>query len=622
MNNFSQKSIVSLNKIKFIAAIAAFILFAILFSAFKEKNVPAEQVKALCLENTKLYQAQLDTLQQFAEAKKPATDLINRLKLARIAFKRIEYMVEYIYNARYAFFNGVNAVEMEEGGIDPNAKPEGMQVIESELFNDSIDYKNITFLTKQLKYRTLSFYLVLRDVPLQDAYIFEALRFNLIRIEALGLVSFDSPNIRNNVPEIIAALSTVKTVLEYYKEDKTSLNFDTLYQLLTKTIAYLQNQSFTTLDRLLFVKNYLQPITKKIIAFQQERAIPYMDENSTIIRAVNLRVPTIYDTAFLNVRFYAQDKYYKNNPLYATLGKLLFFDTRLSADGKLSCATCHKPTKVFMDGLPTSITNKTGEFQQRNTPTLLNAPFQAAYFYDLDATSLETQVNHVVINPKEYNHNFDSIINRLKNDTVYVRLFSEAFPEYKKDAIAISTINTCIADYERKFIFLNSAFDKYMRGETNKIGASVKRGFNLFMGKAQCGSCHFAPTFFGTAPPFYGISESEVLGTTTTFDTIHPKLDEDIGRYKNFALPEFKYSIKTSTVRNAELTAPYMHNGGFKTLEEVIEFYDHGGGVGLGLDVPNQTLPSNRLNLSNQDKKDIITFIKALTDTAGINRLF
>jgi cytochrome c peroxidase len=159
-----------------------------------------------------------------------------------------------------------------------------------------------------------------------------------------------------------------------------------------------------------------------------------------------------------------------------------------------------------------------------------------------------------------------------------------------------------------------------MRGQTTVLDVSVKRGFNLFMGKAQCGSCHFAPTFFGNAPPFYGISEAEILGVTKQFDTIHPVLDDDIGRFKNMEIDEFKHAIKTSTVRNAALTAPYMHNGGFKTLDEVIEFYNRGGGAGLGLNVPNQTLSSDKLHLTKQDKQDIISFIKSLTDTSGIRK--
>jgi len=480
----------------------------------------------------------------------------------------------------------------------------------------------MVYLIKQLKYRTLSFFLVVRDVQLRDIYIFEAMRFNLIRLETLSLSSFDSPNMRNNIQETMVSLNALRTVVSFYKDEKCTKDINQLEEQLDATIKYLKLHTFYTLDRLIFIKKYLQPATFSLMAIQQKLGIPFLEERSKIFRAVNLKVPTIYDAKFLNVKFYAQDKYYKDNPLYAELGKKLFFDTRLSANEQLSCASCHKPDDVLTDGLTTALTNKPGVFQLRNTPTILNAALQAAYFYDLAAVSLETQVNHVVVNPQEYNHSYDNIMQRMMVDTSYVRMFSQAFPEYKNNAVSIYTINTCIADYERKFIFLNSPFDRYMRGEAKSIDASVKRGFNLFMGKAQCGTCHFAPTFFGTVPPFYGVTESEVLGITKVFDTIHPVLDEDIGRFKNFELPEFKYAMKTSTIRNAALTAPYMHNGGFNTLDEVIEFYEHGGGAGLGLSVPNQTLPTTRLQLSIQEKKDIHSFIKALTDTTGLKSLF
>lgn len=608
-------------KTKLLLLLAMLLSAAIIFSAFTDKKTAVEQTKAFCLDNIKQFQAQLDTFQKLSEEKKDVKELKERFKATRLAFKRFEFLLEYLDNTRYPFFNGVNAIEMDEG-YNPNAKPEGLQVMESELYKDSLDYGRLTYLTKQLKYRTLSFYLVLRDAQLRDIYMFEAMRFHLIRVETLSLPSFDSPNMRNNVQEIMVSLNALRTVLSFYKDEKSTEDINQLGEQLDAAVKYLKSYTFYTLDRLSFIKKYLQPATRSLMAIQQKLAIPFLEEKSRVFRAVNLKAPTIYDAGFLNVKFYAQDKYYSDNPLYTQLGKKLFFDTRLSAGEHLSCASCHKPDAALTDGLPTSITNKPGVFQQRNTPTILNAALQAAYFYDLAAVSLETQVNHVVVNPKEYDHSYGGIMQRLKADTTYVRLFAQAFPEYKENAISIYTINTCMADYERKFIFLNTPFDRYMRDETKSLDASVKRGFNLFMGKAQCGTCHFAPTFFGTAPPFYGVTESEVLGTTKTFDTIHPVLDEDIGRFKNFELPEFKYAMKTSTVRNAELTAPYMHNGGFKTLEEVVEFYDHGGGAGLGLSVPNQTLPSNRLYLSKQDKKDIISFIKALTDTTGLKSLF
>ncbi len=588
-------------------------------TAFSDKKTPLELTQTYCLENIKLFQAQLDTFQNMGQQKADRKTLVERFKKTRIAFKRFECLLEYIDNRRYPFFNGVNAVEMDDG-YNPNAKPEGLQVIETELFSDSLDYDRIVFLTKQLKYRALSFYLYLKDARLRDTYVFESLRFHLIRIETLNLVAFDSPEIRNSVSEIKTALESVRTILSFYKDDAHKTAIGKVQTDIAAAMVYLSAHNFTTLDRIFFIKKFLQPITKGIINVQQQLEVPYLEEKNTIFRVVNLKSATIYDSAFLNPKFFAQDKYYKDNPLYAELGKKLFFDKRLSADGSMSCGSCHQPQNFFTDKLPTAITNKTGEFQKRNTPSLMNVAFQASYFYDFAALSMESQVDHVVVNPLEFNHNYDAILKRISSDTQYVRLFTAAFPEFRQDAVSIYGINTCISEFQRKMIFLNSPFDKYMRGQTTALDASVKRGFNLFMGKAQCGSCHFAPTYYGLTPPFFGTSESEVLGVTKTFDTIHPVLDDDIGRYKNFEIDQFKFSFKTSTVRNAQLTGPYMHNGSFISLEEVIEFYNMGGGAGMKLDVPNQTLSSDRLNLSRQDKKDIISFINALTDTSGMSR--
>lgn len=600
-----------------------FVIFSIftVLSAFNDKQTPLQHTSAYCFENLKLFQAALDTLQQASIASAKRETLVKHFLSTRIAFKRIEFIVEYLDNNRYPFFNGVNAVEMDEG-FDPNAQPEGLQVIESELGEDSLNYTKITLLTNQLKYRTLAFYLILKNYKLYDTYIFEAIRFNLIRIETLSLVSFDSPDFRNNIAEIKAALESINNVLLFYKNDINTVAIAQLQTTLKAARQYLSSVNFKTLDRLLFIKQYLQPISTKTLQLQQSLSIPFMEASNQIFRAVNVKYNTIYDKDFINPKFYAQDKYYKENPLYTALGKKLFFDTRLSEDGTLSCASCHQPSKAMADKLTTSITNQSGKFQKRNTPSIINVALQANYFYDFAALSLETQINHVVINPEEFNSNYEKVIARLKQDTSYVRMFAAAFPEYKSGTISNQTITTCIADYERKFIFLNSTFDKYMRGEIHEINAAVKRGFNLFMGKAQCGSCHFAPTFFGLVPPFYGVSEAEVLGITTSFDTINPVLDDDIGRFKNFAFDQFKFAIKTSTVRNVDITAPYMHNGGFKTLEEVVEFYEHGGGAGMKLNVPNQTLPDKRLQLTTQEKKDIVSFMKALTDTSGLSILF
>ncbi len=158
-----------------------------------------------------------------------------------------------------------------------------------------------------------------------------------------------------------------------------------------------------------------------------------------------------------------------------------------------------------------------------------------------------------------------------------------------------------------------------MRGDNNAMSKNDIKGFNVFMGKGKCGTCHFMPLFNGTVPPLFDKMESEVLGVPATTDTINPKLDADSGKYVLYGIPHHLYSFKTTTVRNVELTAPYMHNGVYKTLEEVIDFYNKGGGAGLGFEIEHQTLPPDPLGLTEEDKANLILFLKSLTDTSYIH---
>jgi len=162
---------------------------------------------------------------------------------------------------------------------------------------------------------------------------------------------------------------------------------------------------------------------------------------------------------------------------------------------------------------------------------------------------------------------------------------------------------------------MNSRFDQYMRGDTLKLTRREKNGFNLFMGKAKCATCHHLPLFNGLLPPDFSETESEVLGVPQSNDRHNAKLDPDEGRFLFTNSSIHKYSFKTPTLRNIGLTAPYMHNGVYTTLEEVMEFYNKGGGRGLGIAPSSQTLPFDKLNLSKKEIFNIISFMLSLTDT-------
>lgn len=155
-----------------------------------------------------------------------------------------------------------------------------------------------------------------------------------------------------------------------------------------------------------------------------------------------------------------------------------------------------------------------------------------------------------------------------------------------------------------------SPFDDAMNDRT-PIGTDVKKGFNIYMSKAQCATCHFIPHTNGVKPP-YTESEFEVLGIPA--DTLFTKQSPDEGRYNIFPEKEMLFAFRTGTVRNAEHTGPFMHNGVFTTLEQVIDFYDAGGGIGNGLDIPNQTLSSDSLHLSKDEKTMLIAFVKSLNE--------
>ena len=154
------------------------------------------------------------------------------------------------------------------------------------------------------------------------------------------------------------------------------------------------------------------------------------------------------------------------------------------------------------------------------------------------------------------------------------------------------------------------------------LTAEVKKGFNLFMGKANCGTCHFAPNFSGLVPPLFDESESEVLGVRINADSLI--LDDDLGRYASgipsYEAEFYKHSFKTLSVRNVKFSAPYFHNGGFTSLREVMDFYNNGGGAGRGLDVPYQTLSADSLNLNEDEINAIISFMEALSDTSNTQR--
>jgi cytochrome c peroxidase len=271
------------------------------------------------------------------------------------------------------------------------------------------------------------------------------------------------------------------------------------------------------------------------------------------------------------------------------LGKMLFFDTRLSRDRSMSCATCHDPAKGFGDGRALAI-GFGGKVLARHSPTVLNAVYNSSQFWDGRAGSLEEQAAGPIMATAEMNMaNEQEVVARLNVSSAYTERFKTVFGE----APSLKNIAKAIASFERTLVTPDSRFDRYLSGDKSALTEQEKRGLILFIGKASCSSCHNGNNLAD--------NKFHVLGNT-------PNQAEDIGRYAVSKDERDRGAFKTPTLRNIELTAPYTHNGVFKNLEEVVEFYDEGGG-----EAKNKSDLILRLELTKQEKADLIAFLMSLT---------
>lgn len=272
------------------------------------------------------------------------------------------------------------------------------------------------------------------------------------------------------------------------------------------------------------------------------------------------------------------------------LGKQLYFDGRLSKNGAISCAFCHNPGTGFADPRQTSI-GIGGGVGGRQAPTVYNTAFNHLQFWDGRARSLEEQAIGPIHNPIEMGETHENVIRKLGKIKGYQQQFRAVFGT----DVNLQDLANAIAAYERTVISTNSAFDKYMLGDQKAMDETAVRGMALFKGKARCVLCHSGSNF--TDNQFHNLGVPQV-----------GPAKEDLGRYNVTQADKDRGAFKTPTLRSITETAPYMHDGAFKTLEEVVDFLNEGGGA-------NQHLSPlmKPLSLTPEEKTDLVAFLKALT---------
>ena len=535
----------------------------------------------------------------------------------RNQFKKIEFLLAYLDVQHFnQNINGAPLPKLEQH--IPNIhvlEPKGLQVLQELIHDEQLDLTEIhnqyEKLIENLKKYKSNYYIN----QLTDAVFFESLHFGLIRLYALGVTGFDSPGSTNEtINESEISFNSMYSYLNEYKDYIKDASENELNNLSNTSNVYFKD-SFDDFDRLEFLKKIIDPCLRELSKVQKQLFIEMPNQRVPGIPfAVNYNAHSIFSDDFFNINFFSENYGVNEQNLRISLGKKLFNDPILSTDNQSSCASCHKPKMAFTDGLSKSKSNQLDGFVQRNAPTLLNAVYATKFFYDLRTDRLSTQMDHVVLNPDEFNSTYKEIEQKLSNSEIYIAMFKEAFGN---EEINRERITNVISAYVSSLRSYNSEFDQFVRGENISISEDVKSGYNLFTGKAACATCHFIPSFSGLVPPDYIENESEVLGVPLKYEKPY-QIDSDLGRFSNRILKEkvdfYKYSFKTPTVRNIEFTAPYMHNGAFRDLHELMEFYNLGGGTGLNIELENQTLATTPLDLSEDEINHIIAFMNSLSD--------
>lgn len=573
------------------------------FSFKQEKEAPEKTITQLLITQTDDFSRLVGQSQKALESGKTNEKQLQQLFLqTRLSYKKFEWAAEYFTPNITRFVNGPPVPEVEMGG-SLVLEPEGLQVIEGFLF-PRYDVSKKKVLLQQLKLlqsNCAKYRIYFKHIDISNWQIFDAAKLEVFRILTLGITGFDNPLTLKSMKETEVSLQQLQTVLAEFP------NPDNLPETLTAARGYLlKNTGFNTFDRAVFITRYGNEITRAITLRQKQLHLPVVKYN----RLLNQDAATLFDENAFDVNAYAPAPEYFVTDQKVALGKKLFSDPVLSGNQSRSCASCHRPEQAFTDGLVKNTAIGGKGLLRRNTPTLLNAALQPFQFYDLRAITLEDQGMDVIQNKDEMHGSMKVAVEKLWQDKTYRALFAAAFPKNDRTTIDTLEITNALSSFIRSLTRLNSRFDEYMRGSNTAMNRQELNGFNLFMGKAKCATCHYMPLFNGTVPPKYIRLETEVIGVPKS--PSGKKIDPDRGAYDIINISSLQHSFKTTTVRNAARTAPYMHNGVFKTLEEVIDFYNKGGGTGRGIKIDNQTLSADQLKLTKKETAELVAFIKSL----------
>ena len=592
---------------------------------------------------TEYYQNFYQNINLFEQSQIELIDIINQSDLLidsnistikekivenRVNMKAIDFWLRYIEPTLYKKINGPLPVEWETEVFEKYEKPyrrEGagftlaLQYLDEENINKNYLLNLVNESIKATRiYKTDSISKQLTDYH----HFFLCNRLFILNLAAIYTTGFDCPDAKRVIPELSSMLTSVQQIYNGFQssfpEHALNESYLKLYKELTQFVKS-QPQDYREFDHYTFVRNYVNPL----YTLNQEMILHYKVVSKSLIDySLNKKAQSIF----------SKNLYWGQNPKgiflrvedekalaeIDALGKLLFYDPILSGNNERSCFSCHNTKMGFTDTTcSTSMGFNKQELLPRNTPSLLNVQYNHLLMLDGKHYTLQSQGKGVITSKAEMGSIETEMVEKVMNCKEYKTGFTRLLkftPQEKK--VTTEHIVSAITFYYSKFSQYYSPFDDAMNQKI-QLSKEAQAGFNLFMGKAQCATCHFVPQFNGVKPPYIG-SEFEVIGVPA--DTLYTKLSNDQGRYLMNPSPETLHAFRTGSIRNSKQSKPYMHNGVFNTLEQVINFYNAGGGVGKGLKIENQTLSSDTLGLTETEKQFLVTFIESLSENVLLEK--
>lgn len=580
------------------------------FNLYKQKLTDFETTINLSI--TKIRSENLD--------RESCQDLISKL---RLKLKALDFWIRYAEPIAYKKINGPLPVEWETEVFEKFEKPyrrEGSGLTLAYIYSEEEVFRKdsiLSYLIDAKKALKTYWADTIVETLKSHHHFYLSNRLYLLNLAAIYTSGFECPDTEKIIIELKELTQQVNLAYSAFNKSFISTPISDEYLSRYKElINFINSQpdNFEKFDHFTFIKEHVNPL----FALNQDMINDYgvhssnnldytLNKSARSIFSKNLYVGQNHKGIFTRVIGK------EDIALIDSVGKMLYFDPILSGNNKRSCASCHHPNTAFTDtSLRTSPDFSRSGFLPRNSPSLLNVKYNHLIMADGKHISLQDQAKDVITNKKEMGSNEEEVVKKVLSCKEYKKIFSyllKLTPQEKQ--ININHITSALTFYYGKFSQYYSSFDMAMN-KAGEVSNEVKEGFNIYMSKAQCATCHFVPMFNGVKPPYIG-SEFEVLGTPANKDA--KQLSIDSGRYHVNPSRETLRAFRTGTLRNASLTAPYMHNGVFNSLREVIDFYDAGGGIGHGLNVPNQTLSSDSLKLNEREKKLLIVFMESLNET-------